>query len=357
MFLRKVKVSNFKGIKDVEIDFGERKWTLLVGDNGSGKTSLLQAIALTVGLATGNVRSVADFSRRWEGFYPQRLSSKAYVEVEIKRNKEEVKALKEVWELFHKQHPDLRDTPDFESDSVVLFWNKLLNKPRTRGRRGKRFALSGRSYVRQLWKTDKIVSYEKAIAYFSKLGDVFWFDQRRSFKNWYGVFPVMTIDLEKEEEKYPSWEKGVQQARELLQHWWSHYLSDKDNALLTTLQERFQSIFGGKFLGPEEQRDERSWYFIIEKNGLRYDIGEMSSGEEAIFLILLQALRLRMEKSIILIDEPELHLNPREQKWLIRNLPKIFPDCQFILTTHSPYIEDFFEDEEIIVLKNGEIVR
>ena len=166
----------------------------------------------------------------------------------------------------------------------------------------------------------------------------------------------MTKDIE-EDTGHPSWEKGVQKARELLQHWWSYHIINPENSLLFQLQKKFQEIFGGQFLGPVEQRDEKSWYFLIKRGEKKYDIGEMSSGEETLFLLLLQSLRYQMIKSIILIDEPELHLNPREQEWLIMNLPEIFPDCQIIMATHSPYIERFFKDDEIITLENGEVVR
>jgi predicted ATP-dependent endonuclease of OLD family len=110
-------------------------------------------------------------------------------------------------------------------------------------------------------------------------------------------------------------------------------------------------------LGPLEQKDEKSWYFLIERDNQRYDIGEMSSGEEAIFLLLLHSLRLQMVKSVILIDEPELHLNSKEQEWLMMNLEEIFPNCQIIMASHSPYIEEFFAEDEIVELKDGEVVE
>lgn len=51
MFLKYVKLTNFRCIKDLELHFALedqsiRKWTLLLGENGSGKSTLLRAIAL-----------------------------------------------------------------------------------------------------------------------------------------------------------------------------------------------------------------------------------------------------------------------------------------------------------------------
>ena len=52
MFLRRLNVSNCRSIHEAELDFsvGEandtRKWTVLVGENGTGKSTLLKAAAL-----------------------------------------------------------------------------------------------------------------------------------------------------------------------------------------------------------------------------------------------------------------------------------------------------------------------
>ncbi len=41
-------------------------------------------------------------------------------------------------------------------------------------------------------------------------------------------------------------------------------------------------------------------------------------------------------KGIVLIDEIELHLHPKFQKWLPNKLSELFPNIQFIVSTHSP---------------------
>ena len=50
MFLRNLKIENFRNIESLELDFGTgeqpRKWTYILGENGTGKTNLLRAIAL-----------------------------------------------------------------------------------------------------------------------------------------------------------------------------------------------------------------------------------------------------------------------------------------------------------------------
>ena len=43
--IRKAKFENFKGLRDVEVTFDSR-FTVLVGPNGTGKTSVLQGVEI-----------------------------------------------------------------------------------------------------------------------------------------------------------------------------------------------------------------------------------------------------------------------------------------------------------------------
>ena len=43
-------------------------------------------------------------------------------------------------------------------------------------------------------------------------------------------------------------------------------------------------------------------------------------------------------EEIVLIDEIELHLHPKLQRKIIPSLKNTFPNCQFIITTHSPQV-------------------
>lgn len=58
-------------------------------------------------------------------------------------------------------------------------------------------------------------------------------------------------------------------------------------------------------------------------------------------IIRLQKLQpevksIRDLKGIVIIDEIELHLHPKYQKWLPSKLSELFPNIQFIVSTHSP---------------------
>ncbi|MGL5624021.1 AAA family ATPase, partial [Cetobacterium sp.] len=58
---------------------------------------------------------------------------------------------------------------------------------------------------------------------------------------------------------------------------------------------------------------------------------------------------------IILIDEIDMHLHPAWQKKIINDLCKIFPNVQFIFTTHSPTILSNVYAQHIRILSNTNV--
>ncbi len=59
----------------------------------------------------------------------------------------------------------------------------------------------------------------------------------------------------------------------------------------------------------------------------------------------------REVKGVVLIDELDLHLHPKWQRNIIGNLRKVFPNIQFICTTHSPFlIQSLRSGDELIML-------
>lgn len=57
------------------------------------------------------------------------------------------------------------------------------------------------------------------------------------------------------------------------------------------------------------------------------------------------------EPAVCLVDEIDLHLHPKFQRNLVAFLSKTFPKTQFIATAHSPLIVQAFSDANIIMLK------
>lgn len=53
---------------------------------------------------------------------------------------------------------------------------------------------------------------------------------------------------------------------------------------------------------------------------------------------------------MVLIDEIDLHLHPRWQRRIIRDLKRIFPKIQFFATSHSPQVIGEAKPHEIVLL-------
>jgi predicted ATP-binding protein involved in virulence len=65
----------------------------------------------------------------------------------------------------------------------------------------------------------------------------------------------------------------------------------------------------------------------------------------------LESRVLAETPGVVLIDELDLHLHPRWQRHVVKDLKAIFPAIQFFASTHSPQIIGETPPEEIILLK------
>ena len=98
---------------------------------------------------------------------------------------------------------------------------------------------------------------------------------------------------------------------------------------------------------------------FTNSSGDEFDINELSSGEKQLFLRTLAIKMLNPENSIILIDEPELSLHPKWQQRIVDVYRKIGKNNQIIIATHSPHILGSVRKENIMLLDKddeGQIV-
>ncbi len=114
---------------------------------------------------------------------------------------------------------------------------------------------------------------------------------------------------------------------------------EENQSVTATLQELFQTFFPDKvFLGPQPTREGRLEFPVKVGGRETHDLDELSSGEKEILYGYLRLRNSAPRHSVILLDEPELHLNPA----LTRRLPDFYnrhlavsQDNQVWLITHS----------------------
>ena len=212
----------------------------------------------------------------------------------------------------------------------------------------------GRYYVTALSKSDSSLR-----ELYGKLGDIFWFDQHRNLGS---ASARRFNDYDDSNGVVESWRTGVENLREFLIGWWSYHTShDKSYGkdYIPELESGFQRVFPDRrFIGtaPKQSNSAKGmgdFYFLIQSGSKVYDLAEMSSGEQSIFPLLYEFVRLDISQSIVLIDELELHLHPPEQQRLLTSLSKIGPNCQFIVTTHSQYLTNAIPDEQEVHMEGG----
>ena len=102
-----------------------------------------------------------------------------------------------------------------------------------------------------------------------------------------------------------------------------------------------------------ETTNPHDFFFLLERDGVVYDLAEMSSGEQAVFPLVHEFVRLSIAKSIVLIDELELHLHPPEQQALYASLNRFGEDCQYLMTTHSKYLTGIIPADHLVRMQGG----
>lgn len=110
----------------------------------------------------------------------------------------------------------------------------------------------------------------------------------------------------------------------------------EEQAKLKAHLEEFQNTVNGLFEQTQKHiAIEGSKFNIVSKGGV-LTVGDLSSGEMQILLILLRVFLLNGREAVVLIDEPENSLDIDWQFELINILVRLNPNAQYFITTHSP---------------------
>ncbi len=87
-------------------------------------------------------------------------------------------------------------------------------------------------------------------------------------------------------------------------------------------------------------------------------LDRLSSGEKQLLLILTTVFLQEEKPAILLLDEPEISLHITWQEKLITVLRELNPNCQLLLTTHSPGIfASGWEDKLVFITDLVDISR
>jgi predicted ATP-binding protein involved in virulence len=133
---------------------------------------------------------------------------------------------------------------------------------------------------------------------------------------------------------------------------------EKRNLLTSVLKsEIFPEINDIQFISDEnlenyiEFKTEDGWHKMSELGyGYQATLSWMADFCKKMFDRYPDSSNPLKEPAVLLIDEIDLHLHPQWQRGLIQSLSDIFPQTQFIVTTHSPFIIQSMENVNLYTL-------
>jgi len=348
MKIHTLTIENFRAIEKLSIDFTNnlsqpRQVTLIVGPNGSGKTSILDAILMVVrtseNLKNLRLRDGLEFSAA------QLVRGRGKnAEIQFEYSIEEALKINEVFKdgKIHLPFPqnDFSRAPCGKPTKCIWKYPRygkgkpyvLLSSPKNSAK-----ILGARGFAAQVVGKNIINS-----RIFENIGGVCYLDQRRSFRLTKEDFSLKNIDNHSYDDVlswvYQYYERDIAWNEEKFgESYWKK------------IQRLFNKVcYPSQLIGPESGPDMIT--LILNKNNVEYDISQMSSGEHQVLRILVGLAAETAVNSIVLLDEVELHLHPAWQRKLIQVLRDDDSNNQYIFTTHSPFVKDLFFKDEIIDL-------
>ncbi len=352
MKVQRLHLGNFKRFNNLELDFRDPETGMaedlivLVGQNGSGKSSVLQAIAAMLGAATGRLSSPAELD--WPGF-DLSLASAAWslpvgLEVDIEFSQDEIEATRDYFNRTDMGR-DQDKLPPGQSPIVKLRYNPdeiRVDAPT----RPELYQFHGRRYARMILKYA-----QEGASLFERVGDVFWYTEHRTTNSLTPVESngqIITFDdmdlLRRRMSDLFHFHERVRRG--------GYQLRPGQRDLFADIERAYQTIFPRhRFEGPVPLTDVEEilaepWFYLFDGNH-QYELGEMSGGERAIFPMIFDFANWNIHNSVVLIDELELHLHPPLQQGLLKALRNLGKDNQFIITTHSDAVTSIVPEESI----------
>lgn len=329
IFVSSIKIESVRHLKNVDILLSgdEKKHLIITGKNGSGKTSVLDALAQYLNTVATTDRMVK---------IPQYL-----------------RMYQEKLDMLHSQKAENAEV--IEAENAILRYTKELNQ--IRGGLSVEFNELSDTLRYCFEKGQFLLAYYKAERIFK--ADIPKHVEKISLKEKYTmaeeprqVFIKYLLDLKVTEALARS--NGNILKAEDIKNWFAKF------------QELLRKIFDDDSLELVFEEDTFR-FFIKERNRELFDFNSLSSGFAAVLDIVLDII-MRMEKAtnrsfdfnipgIVLIDEIETHLHLELQKTILEFLTSIFPNIQFIVSTHSPFILNSLDDVVIYDLENNITVK
>jgi predicted ATP-binding protein involved in virulence len=340
MRIEKLRIKNFKCFDEKTFEFTEQL-TVLIGNNGSGKSSILDALAVSIG---GYLEGIDEVTNRF------------IEQDEIRR------------QSFNRQSMELQLPVEIETwgqhQGQKLNWTRTIEKAdgrntRIKTKKIKELAQKYQELVRKgdpsvklpilvYHGTGRLWAEHKAKVVFSKGGS-----RLEGYSD--------CMSPKSSSKQFLSWYKTYFDAHQKFAHEEDQAAISAFNLAITTVVSNWADIafdfVEDDLIGFYKDNDNKTHYlpYRLLSDGFRNMIGMVAD-------IAYRCIKLNpqlKEKAIleaeglVLIDEIDLHLHPTWQKRICDDLRKAFPKLQFVVSTHSPFIIQSLKANELIILDEG----
>jgi predicted ATPase len=351
MKVQRLALRNFKRFHNREFDFKDPETGLaedlivLVGQNGSGKSTVLQAIAAMLGAATDRLAGLEELD--WPGF-DLRLANEAWarsigLDLDVEFSQDEIEATREYFALTD-MGKERDKTPPGQNIKVRLRYDPDDGRVKA-PTAAEFFQFHGRRYARMIFKYAS-----EGSQLFERVGDVFWYTEHRTTNSLTlaeSNGQLVVYDMARLRRRMADlfyFHERVQRG--------DYQLRSRQRDIFADIEQAYQSIFPGhRFEGPVpptgiEEILAEPWFYLYDGHH-QYELGEMSGGERSIFPLIFDFANWDIHNSVVLIDELELHLHPPLQQGLLKALRSLGQNNQFIITTHSDAVTAIVPEESI----------
>lgn len=358
MHLKKLRLINFRRFSgDHPVEFN-RNLTVFAANNGAGKTSILDAIALALGpfltkfpRISGNAPVDSDVS-----FNRDKDQPFALIGAEAYRNDECARAsLDTCWDRIKRLSPS--------ASAIRSVQNKLLEMG---------YEVKGLTDIHWI-ATDLLEDINRdvtfpVLAYYGTGRALIDVPQRR--RGFGKEFPRY--------QAYADCLNPKTNFRKLFEYF--YFLEDLERREITAQKDfdyrspQLEAIRTAitscvpEFISPRTKLTPMRFVLTGKLDGREYDIKLLSDGfKTTISMVMDIAMRMveanpemgveaLQTPGIVLIDEIELHLHPSWQQRILPDLQRTFPNVQFICSTHSPQVLSTVKQESIrLITDEGDI--
>lgn len=335
MVINKLTLTNFRAYTQAEFEF-QQGLNLLVGINGVGKTSVLDALRVCMAIIYPNLTdarrgniSFVDSDIKIGADYLQVSCDFSHLDIDynllIVKRKENTIANKTT-----NIREQIIDVPDQEIitpkiDTADKNYSNSGNDPVGI------FFSTKRSIVENTSVSKTVAQGGQAAAHAEALSENRAFNLRL-FTDWYRAQKALSIE-------------DVQIGKNL-----------------TAIQSVVESFLPGFHNLRAEENDDK-FELWIDKNDMSLTVYQLSDGERGILAVAIEIARrlvlanpvseypVKSGDGVVFIDELDLHLHPKWQRTIVANLMTTFPRLQFITTSHSPQIIPSLEPERIQIIE------